>query len=105
LATGSNAERIAAWAPGARVVKAFNTVGAEVMAHPKLAAGRASLGIAGDDAEAKGEVRALAELLGFDVLDAGGLARARVLEHIALYWIGLSATRGRTFAFVASDRG
>lgn len=104
LAAGSNADRVAALAPGARVVKAFNTVGAEVMAHPALAAGRASLGIAGDDAAAKATVRTLAEALGFEVLDAGGLARARVLEHVALYWIGLSGARGRTFGFVASDR-
>lgn len=103
LPTGSNAERVAALAPGARVVKAFNSVGAEVMAHPQLAAGRASMGIAGDDAAAKATVRGLAEALGFEGLDAGGLARARVLEHVALYWIGLSASRGRTFAFVASE--
>jgi predicted dinucleotide-binding enzyme len=104
LATGSNAERVAAWAPGARVVKGFNTVGAEVMAAPQLAAGRASMGIAGDDAAAQATVRAMGEALGFEVLDAGGLSRARVLEHVALYWIGLSGSRGRTFGFVASDR-
>jgi predicted dinucleotide-binding enzyme len=103
LATGSNAERIAAVLPGVRVVKAFNTIGAEVMAHPALALGAAALLIAGDDAEAKGVVASMAEAIGFAPLDAGPLVRARSLEHVALVWIGLSGSQGRGFGFVRSD--
>ncbi len=103
LASGSNAERIAAAVPGVRVVKAFNTIGAEVMAHPTLALGAATLLIAGDDADAKGIVASLAQAIGFAPLDAGPLVRARSLEHVALVWIGLSASQGRGFGFVRSD--
>lgn len=103
LASGSNADRIAAALPGVRVVKAFNTVGAEVMAHPALALGAATLLIAGDDAEAKGIVATLATAIGFAPLDAGPLVRARSLEHVALVWIGLSASQGRGFGFVRSN--
>ena len=45
----SNAERIARLAPGAHVVKAFSTLGAETMLDPKLAGGPVTVPIVGDD--------------------------------------------------------
>jgi predicted dinucleotide-binding enzyme len=48
----SGAEQVARWSPGARVVKAFNTIGREVMANPQFDAHRAVLWLCGDDAEA-----------------------------------------------------
>src|SRR5205814_10564300 len=80
----SNAERIQAAVPAARVVKAFNTAFASRMANPSVPGSRADGFAAGDDAEAKAEVLQLAESMGFRPVDAGGLAMARVLEGMAV---------------------
>ena len=84
----SAAEQIASWAPGARVVKAFNTTGAENMADPVYHGESATMFIAGDDADAKSVVTQVAEDLGFDVADVGGLQTARLLEPLALVHVG-----------------
>lgn len=98
--SGSGAERIAGWAPSARVVKAFNTTGWENMADPAYADGRAAMFVAADDPEAKARVRELAGELGFDAVDAGPLAAARELEALASLWIRLSRSgHGRGIAF------
>lgn len=96
----SGAERIAAWAPGARVVKAFNTTGWENMADPSYPGGRAAMLVAADDAGAKEAALALAGELGFDAIDAGPLAAARELEALAALWIRLARTgHGRQISF------
>lgn len=96
----SGGERTAALAPGARVVKALNTVGYNVMADPRMGGRAAVMPIAGDDAEAKRTVHELVEALGFQALDAGPLLRSRELEHWAILWISLaSGEMGREFAF------
>src|SRR5689334_22666040 len=97
----SGAEQVAAWAPGAKVVKAFNTVGFNIMANPRFNDGGALMFFCGDDASAKQAARALAVELGFEPMDAGPLARARLLEPFALLWITLAFTpgHGREFAF------
>lgn len=97
----SGAEQVAEWAPRAKVVKAFNTVGFNIMANPRFDGRGALLFYCGDDAPAKQAVRGLAAELGFDPVDAGPLERARLLEPFALLWITLSAApgHGREFAF------
>lgn len=99
--TTSGAEEIAKAAPGARVVKAFNTIGFNVMAGPGFPGGAASLLFCGDDADAKKTVASLAADLGFDPVDAGPLSEARLLEPFALLWIHLAMFRGhgREIAF------
>lgn len=99
--TSSAGELVASWAPGAKVVKAFNTIGANIMANPDFNGRSALLLYCGDDAEAKTAVGHLAKELGFDVQDAGPLKQARVLEPLALLWISLAYTQGlgREFAF------
>ena len=92
--TTSAAEQVAAWAPGARVVKAFNTVGYQVMANPVFGDSRALLFYCGDDPAAKEAVHRLAEEIGFDPLDAGPLRMARSLEPSALLWIHLAVKGG-----------
>jgi len=79
---GSNAERIQAAAPGARVVKALNTLGAETMRDPSLAGHPVSVPIAGDDPEAKNVVAALVTEIGFEPVDVGPLRYAHVLEGL-----------------------
>jgi predicted dinucleotide-binding enzyme len=99
--TTSGVEQIAAWAPRARVVKAFNTTGAENMAAPVYNGQPSTMFICGDDELAKGAAAQLAEELGFEVVDAGGLSAARHLENLALLWIHLArvAGLGRDIAF------
>ncbi len=92
--TTSAAEEIASWANGARVVKAFNTLGAEDLPNPTFGELAASMMICGDDAEAKAVVSRLAEQLGFDVIDAGPLSSARLLEPLAALWIRLADVEG-----------
>jgi len=89
-AGGSGAEALASWAPGARVVKAFNTTGFNIMANPAFPEGPATMFYCGDDASAKRAVHGLAAELGFDPIDAGPLSRARVLENMALLWVSLA---------------
>lgn len=99
--TTSGAEQIAARARNARVVKAFNTTGAENMAHPDYAGGRPMMPVAGDDADARRAVLGLASALGFEAVDAGPLSAARYLEPFAMTWIHLAfkCGLGRGFAF------
>lgn len=85
---------------GARVVKAFNTIGAEHYTHPVTGGQQVSMLIAGDDAEAKQITWALAEDLGFEVIDAGGLSQAALLEKLAQLWVSLTrGGYGRNIAF------
>ena len=102
----SGAERVAALAPGARVVKAFNTTGYNNMANPIYDGEPIVMFYAGDDAGAKRTVHRLASDLGFDPVDAGALVRARELEHLALLWISLAmGGMGREIAFKLARRG
>lgn len=98
---GSAGETVARLAPGARVVKAFNTTGAENMANARGFAVKPMMPVAGDDAAAKDAVRKLAEELGFEAVDAGPLAMSRQLEPLAMLWIKLAYAQGlgRNFAF------
>jgi hypothetical protein len=59
----SAAEQVARLAPGARVVKAFNTVGSNVMANPLFDGRKAFLPVVGDDAAAKRTVLELANAI------------------------------------------
>ncbi len=70
--TGS--EWVAALAPNARVIKAFNTLHASYIASdPRHPAGRQVLFYAGDDAAAKPTFRELVESFGFAPVDIGAL--------------------------------
>jgi 8-hydroxy-5-deazaflavin:NADPH oxidoreductase len=97
----SAAEMVAAWAPGARVVKVFNTTGANNMANPDFGGIAATMFYCGDDAGAKAVAARLAADLGFDPVDAGNLEQARLLEPLALLWIRLAYVQkqGREIAF------
>ena len=60
--------------PGARVVKAFNHVDANVIPQPEVAGGQRTMFYAGDDAAAKADVRKLLETVGYFAVDLGTLA-------------------------------
>lgn len=99
--TTSAAERIASWAPAARVVKAFNTTGFPNMATPHYGERAAAMFVCGDDGDAKATVLALATELGFEAVDCGPLRIARLLEPVAMLWIHLALFQGLgpNFAF------
>lgn len=101
-AEGSLAAAIAKAAPGARVVKGFNTFGAEFHKDPGLAGVPAQVFLAGNDAAAKKLVAEVAEKAGFRAVDAGPLRNASVLENVAMLWIHLATIgeQGRAFTFV-----
>ncbi len=101
LGDTSAAEQIAMWAPRARVVKAFNTIGNNIMENPRFGEERACLLVAADDLAAKSLVIGLAEQLGFDPIDSGPLSMARYLEAFAWVWISLAVKQGygREIAF------
>jgi 8-hydroxy-5-deazaflavin:NADPH oxidoreductase len=81
----SASEEIARSVPGAEVVKAFNTVFAQVLADgADFGDGRkVSVFLASDSAAAKETVRQLADSMGFETIDAGSLKNARYLEPLA----------------------
>jgi 8-hydroxy-5-deazaflavin:NADPH oxidoreductase len=99
--TSSAGEQVAAWAPGARVVKIFNTTGYPNMASPEYREGRAMMLFCGDDAGAKKVAAELAAELGFETYDVGPLTEARLLEPFGLVWIHLAVQQkmGTGFAF------
>jgi predicted dinucleotide-binding enzyme len=102
---GSAAQEIAQRAPGARVVKAFNTTFAGTLVEGQVAGQPLDVLIASDDQDAKGVVRQLAEDGGLRAIDAGPLAHARQLEglgylHMAIQ-DGLGTGYGSTVKVLA----
>src|ERR1700676_2506336 len=74
--------------PGARVVKAFNHLDANVLPEPAVLGGQRALFYSGDDANAKAEVRKLLEQTGYfpvnlGLLDVGGPLSSRRVGGLA----------------------
>lgn len=105
--TDSGGEQVQRWAPAARVVKAFNTTGFNIMDDPVVAARHAVMFVAGDDPSAKSVVLDLARILGFEGIDAGTLDSSRMLEPLAQLWIHCAYRQGltRDYAFALARRG
>jgi len=79
----TSSELVADLVAGARVVKAANTLGAEVLgSDPQEAGGRRVLFISGDDVDAKEEVVTLFQDAGFAAIDLGGLAAGGAMQQI-----------------------
>jgi 8-hydroxy-5-deazaflavin:NADPH oxidoreductase len=88
----SAAEELAKIATGARVVKAFNTTFAGLLAQGHVGGEPLDVFIAGDDAQAKATVGRLIEEGGQRVFDVGPLRRARQLEGLGLLNITLQSS-------------
>jgi 8-hydroxy-5-deazaflavin:NADPH oxidoreductase len=79
----TSSELVADLVAGARLVKAANTLGAEVLgSDPQEAGGRRVIFISGDDADAKADVVALFEEAGFAPIDLGDLATGGAMQQI-----------------------
>lgn len=98
----SASEEIAKAIPGADVVKAFNTVFAQVLSDgADFGNGQTvSVFIASDSERARQTAKALAESMGFVTVDAGGLKNARYLEPVAGFniYLGYGAGLGTAIA-------
>ncbi len=94
--TTSGCEEIAKLIPRAKMVKAFNTVFAEIYhSETRLFGSRVpTMFFCGDDAAAKSTVSKLIVETGFEPIDAGPLATARYLEPLAMLMIQLGRRQG-----------
>ena len=105
----SAAEEIARALPGVRLVKAFNTVFAQVLGDgADFGKGHVvPVYFAGDDAAAKATVKALIESTGFAPVDAGPLRNARYLEALSglNIYFGYGAGKGTSMAPFWIERG
>jgi predicted dinucleotide-binding enzyme len=90
----SGAEHVAELLPGARVVKAFNTLFASVQADPTTHGVTVDALYATDDEQAKAETADLLRETGFRPVYVGPLARAAQLEAIAFLNISLQLQTG-----------
>jgi NADPH-dependent F420 reductase len=95
---GSAAAEIAQNAPGARVVKAFNTTFAATVVDGQVAGQPLDVFVASDDEGAKDTVRRLAEDGGLRVIDAGPLARAHELEALGYLHMARQEPLGTGFS-------
>jgi len=95
----SGGELVQSLAPGAHVVKAFNTVNFRVMADHSIAGGPVSVPLAGDDAEAKAAVFALVAAIGLEPVDVGPLRMARHTEAMALLYVSRLVSGETPFEF------
>lgn len=98
----SAAEEIAKAVPLATVVKAFNTLFAQVLADgANFGNGQsATVFVAGDSERARQTASTLAESMGFKTVDAGSLKNARYLEPLAglNIYLGYGAGLGTSIA-------
>jgi 8-hydroxy-5-deazaflavin:NADPH oxidoreductase len=97
-AAGSAAQQIAAAAPAARVVKAFNTTFAGTLVAGEVDGEPLDVFLAGDDEPAKELVAQLARDAGLRVIDAGPLRRAAALEALGYLHITIQQPLETGFA-------
>ncbi|HYI02466.1 NADPH-dependent F420 reductase [Hyalangium sp.] len=98
---GSITAALAKAFPTARLVKGFNTFGAEFHLDPTLGNTSIDVQLAGESAEAKALVSSIATRAGFNPIDVGLLRNAAHLESLAILWIHLAlrAGHGRQIGF------
>ncbi|GAA2163085.1 hypothetical protein FHX52_0129 [Humibacillus xanthopallidus] len=93
--TDSLGEQIQRAFPDARVVKALNTLTANLMVNPKELGAESTVFIAGNHAEAKASVTDLLHSFGHsDVIDLGDISGARGTEMLLPVWLRLMGTLG-----------
>ncbi len=79
-------ERLQKAHPDVRFVKAFSSVGNARMVNPHYAAGRPTMFICGNDAEAKQTVGTVLDQFGWETLDLGSVEAARAIEPLCITW-------------------
>ncbi|HEV2326889.1 MAG TPA: NAD(P)-binding domain-containing protein [Terracidiphilus sp.] len=79
-------ERLQEEFPQARLVKAFNSVGAPRMVNPEFKAGKPTMFICGDDPKAKATATLILSEFGWETADMGGVEAARAIEPLCMLW-------------------
>lgn len=93
--TDSLGEQIQRAFPEARVVKALNTLTANLMVNPKELGAASTIFMAGNDAAAKASVTELLQSFGHsDVIDLGDISGSRGTEMLLPVWLRLMGTLG-----------
>lgn len=94
LPDGSAGQLVQRLAPGARVVKAFNTAGNRTYVNPSYAGGPPDMFICGNDDAAKATVAELCKGLGWGTIDIGGIEGSHYLEAMCIVWVLHGARSG-----------
>lgn len=87
--TGPNeslGEKVQLLLPNAHVVKAFNSVGAGLMIHPKFEQGMPTMFLCGNNPDAKNTVSGICTQFGWEPYDCGDIAASRALEPLCILW-------------------
>jgi 8-hydroxy-5-deazaflavin:NADPH oxidoreductase len=71
---------------GAHIVKAFNSVGSNLMYKPNFAGGKPGMFICGNDDAAKAEVSNILDDFGWEVEDMGSIDAAGTIESLCVLW-------------------
>lgn len=102
--TDSLGEQIQRAFPDAKVVKALNTMGNELMVNPGLVPGEHDTFVCGNDQQAKAKVVEILRAFGWkSPIDLGDITASRGLEMILPVWVRLMVTlRTRNFNFKIS---
>ncbi|MBO0722612.1 MAG: NAD(P)-binding domain-containing protein [Blastocatellia bacterium] len=88
-------ERLQREFPGARLVKAFSSVGAVKMVNPQFKDGKPTMFICGNDDEAKQTVTAILDQFGWETADMGKVEAARAIEPLCMLWCIPGLTRNQ----------
>lgn len=79
-------ERLQGEFPEARLVKAFNSVGNQLMVDPRFESGKPTMFICGNDEDAKRVVHGILDQFGWEVADMGAAEAARAIEPLCMLW-------------------
>jgi predicted dinucleotide-binding enzyme len=82
----SQMERLQSGFPDARFVKAFNSVGNNLMVNPDFGGIKPSMFICGNDPEAKKLVSKIIDQFGWETEDMGTAEAARAIEPLCMLW-------------------
>ena len=80
-------ERLQREFPDAHFVKAFNSVGNNLMINPQLKGGKPTMFICGNDEAAKQAVRGILDQFGWETADMGKAEAARAIEPLCMLWL------------------
>lgn len=99
----TSSEIVADLAPGAKVVKAFNTVPMSWIADFSPSKRKTAFFVSGDDASAKKKVNDFIEEIGFYSLDLGSLAEGGRLQQTGGPLVGVNLTFNERFILPTID--
>ena len=106
--TDSLGEQIQRALPATSVVKALNTMNADVMVDPAIVPGEHVAFVCGDDPDAKAKTAALLNAFGWPterVIDCGDITGARATESYLLLWLRMMSSVGGAHFNIAVHRG